>query len=206
MSARRLSLSRVLYFHDIAFLAMLLLSGLAGIGLITVSNEALRQSRELNQIAQEVEGLRGDFYQQVKTLFDYIFIGDPNALIEFEALDGDIEARLDTVVESPLGTAFAGSTAVSRELGELREVYREVRNRVRAILNEPVSDFSAVQLMRIIDNELEQGELMQYQRAMAASQALFDAAQQRLENRGRTLVTGSALLLISLALPMSWAW
>lgn len=199
MSRRRLSLSRILYFHDVAFLAMLLLTGLVGIGLITVSNEALRQSRDLNRIAQDVEGLRGDFYQQVKTLFDYIFIGDPGALIEFEAFDQDIEARLDSLVDEPLGTSLAGTPTVTRELAELRRVYREVRNRVRAILNEPVSDFSAIQMMRIIETELEQGEMMQYQRAMTASQSLFDAAQQRLEARGRALVTGSALLL---ALPL----
>ena len=200
------SLSRTLLIQSSAFLFLILISGATGLGLIVLQYESDSRATELDRVIETIHELRGDLYRQLKELFDYVFIGDPNALAEFEEVGHGIDANLATLV------SLAHDQAIATEVAELNAAYTAVRARARTIMNQTHAGFAPNELLDLFETSLEKGDVLNYERAFQATGAVVEAAQVDLRRRAALyrqlslaglaipLVVGLGLLLASRAL------
>ncbi|MGF1610578.1 MAG: ATP-binding protein [Kiloniellales bacterium] len=200
------SLSRTLLIQSSAFLFLILISGATGLGLLVLQYQSDSRAAELGRVVEAIHELRGDLYRQLKELFDFVFIGDPNALAEFEAFGRDIDQNLAALA------AIAHDQAIAAEVAELNAAYMAVRARARTIMNQTHAGFAPNELLDLFETSLEKGDVLNYERAFAATGAVVEAAQQELRQRAALyrqlslaglavpLVVGLILLLASRAL------
>ncbi len=67
------SLKDILLIHELAFILLVTLAGLAGGIGIHMWDKASHESQRINLLVQEIQQTRGDLYRQMKVLFDAVF-------------------------------------------------------------------------------------------------------------------------------------
>jgi len=184
------SLSRLLLLHSAAFLILITISAAASGGLIYFHQKATDRSVELSRLTQIVHGLRGDLYRQLKELFDYVFVGDPDALNEFEDFGRAIEGKL-----GQLATRNDGEP-VGREVAALQEAYVNLRTRARSLMNQTHANFSADELLQVFEAQLEKGDMLEYEHAFGATEAVMNAALVDLNRETERVRVLSAVALL----------
>ena len=140
------SLSRLLMLNSAAFLCLVFASVTAAGGVLYLQHQVTKQATELNHMMQTIHVLRGDLYRQLKELFDYVFIGDPDALVEFEDFNRQIEENLQRL------EGFRQDEAFAHELETLRQSYESLRGRARAIMSQLDARYSAAELLEVLTN------------------------------------------------------
>ena len=187
------SLSRLLLLHSAAFLILITISAAAAGGLIYLQQQATDRSVELSRLTQIVHGLRGDLYRQLKELYDYVFVGDPDALNEFEEFGRSIEGKLGQLSE------HADGRPVGEEVASLREAYVNLRTRARSLMNQTHANFSAADLLQVFETQLEKGDMLEYERAFGATEAVVNAALADLNRESERV---RVLSMVALLLPV----
>ncbi|MCG8357039.1 MAG: HAMP domain-containing protein [Kiloniellales bacterium] len=199
------SLGRVMLIHSTAFLFLIVVSVATGGSIIYLQQESARQAKALNQMVDGIQVLRGDLYRQLKEVFDYVFVGDPDALVEFEALGEAIAGRLERL----RGASINLSADLGGQVESLDSAYARVLGRARSIMNQTQAGFPPRALLEVFETELEKGQMLQYEQTFQATDSLVRAANLKLERNTRQftvlamaalvvpLIAGVALLAIS---------
>lgn len=184
------SLSRLLLLHSAAFLILITISAAAAGGLIYLQQQATDRTVALSRLTQIVHGLRGDLYRQLKELYDYVFVGDPDALNEFEDFGRSIESKLDLLA------THDDRGPVGQEVAALREAYSNLRTRARSLMNQTHVNFSAADLLQVFETQLEKGDMLEYERAFSATEAVVNAALGDLNRESERVRMLSAIALL----------
>lgn len=88
-------LRQLLLFHDLYFIALIVLAVASGAYGIYLWDKASKQSQRINGVIQEIYLVRGDLYRQTKELFDAFFLQEENALGEYNQYTTSILKHLD---------------------------------------------------------------------------------------------------------------
>ena len=155
------------------------------------SREALR----INALVEETQGMRGALYQQMKEVFDAVFLDDHDAIAQYREHEQEIRSHLGGLER------LADDRAERAAVAQVGGAYREVRAHTDALLSE-WPRYSLAQKRRALDTELEQGSLRSYERAVAGLEALLSQQRSALQARLRLLAWLSPVLL---ALPLAGA-
>jgi len=199
--SRQASLARLMLMHSTAFLFLVVVSVSAAGGIVTLHQETARQSLQLNRLVQVIHVLRGNLYRQFKELYDYVFVGDPDALVEFQRFNAIIEADLALLAEAGQSSEF------QPQIAALQAAYDKVRTGGHVFMNQVQADFTATQLLEVFEHELEQGDMLQYERAYQATETLVDSAQEDLRRqslRFERLAIGLLVLPIGAGALLLW--
>lgn len=197
------SLARFLTVHSSGFLFLIVVSVSTAAGLMALHYDSNRRAEKLQVVVQDIYDVHGDLYRQLKEVFDYVFLGDPEALDEFEILGQGIEAKLTN-----LG-GEGGAPGIADKLSDLSSAYDAVRARARSIMNQTHGGFAPGELLKLFEEDLEEGDMRQYELAFAATEAVVALARADLQRRNAgirdlaiaglavTLLVGLGLLFLS---------
>lgn len=111
----------LLLFHDLYFIALIILAVASGAYGIYLWDKASKQSQRINVVIQEIYLVRGDLYRQMKELFDAFFLQEENALNEYNHFTTSILLHLERLQSIALD---------SEERNALAEIERKYRNLV----------------------------------------------------------------------------
>lgn len=197
MSKQPKSLKKLLLFHELTFLLLVMLAGAAGWTGIHIWQEASAESQRINTLIQEVQQTRGDLYRQMKELFDAIFLEDPLAMEEYASFSRN---AADHFIE--LRTLATGREEL-QAINELQQSYEDFQSSTELIL-ERREKISTSELRKSLDVDMESGVLSRYEAAAAQTETLLSTKQkqlaQQLEQSKQT-----ALMLLSIPVLLAGA-
>lgn len=171
------------------YLVLVALSGVLALGALSLWEQASRESLRVTAMLQDVEGMRGDLYRQMKELFDSTFLDDPNSQAQYQFYSGRIDDGLRRLADRASGESEQAAVR------ELKRTYHSIHARTDAIVSGPVPPEGRV-LQRIFDTDLEAGGLQAYEAAFDQVDRLFLLQQTSLQQRLHHLSAVTPLLLL----------
>lgn len=188
------SLRQLLLTHELIFVLLIVLAGVAGATGIHFWQQASHESLRINRLIQEIQQTRGDLYRQMKELFDAYFLDDPQARQEYDEYTRAVELHFSQLRSMAVGKEE--QDAVLR----LEHSYREFLQETQDILHRH-SVIPSDQLRKALNTDLESGVFSRYEAISAHAEHLLTQKQSELQNRleeaNRLAIT---LLLIPVAL------
>jgi len=188
------SLRQLLLTHELIFVLLIVLAGVAGATGIHFWQQASYESLRINRLIQEIQQTRGDLYRQMKELFDAYFLDDVQARQEYDDYTRSVELHF-----SQLHRMAAGKDEQEAVL-RLEQSYREFLLETQDILHRH-SAIPSDKLRKTLNTDLENGVFTRYEAISAHAERLLTQKQSelqiRLEEANQLAI---ALLLIPLAL------
>lgn len=188
------SLKQLLLTHELIFILLIVLAGVAGGTGIHYWQQASHESLRINRLIQEIQQTRGDLYRQMKELFDAYFLDDTQAREEYDGYTRSVERHFQELRSMAVGAEELDAIA------RLEQSYRDFLRETGDILhrhNEMPSDA----LRKALNTDLESGVFSRYEAISARAERLLTLKQQelqkRLEEANRTAII---LLLIPIGL------
>ena len=88
------SLRTLQTLYGLAFLALVVIAGVVGTTGLVLNERLTSEALRLNRLQQVAEDARGDLYRQTKEIFDYHFLGDPQAVEQYRGYAGRLDQKL----------------------------------------------------------------------------------------------------------------
>ncbi|HSH98144.1 MAG: ATP-binding protein [Methylophilaceae bacterium] len=170
------SLKDILLLHELAFILLVAISGMAGAIGIHMWDKASHESQRINLLVQEIQQTRGDLYRQMKELFDAVFLKDPKAHDEYDAYTTSVKKHFEQLNQLAVGN-------------EEREAIQELKASYLAFVDETSSMFNHQQalstesLQKSLNTDLETGIFYRYEAVSARAEKLLMLKQQELQQR-----------------------
>jgi signal transduction histidine kinase len=170
------SLKHLLLFHDLYFIALIILAVASGGYGIYLWDKASKQSQRINMVIQEIYLVRGDLYRQVKELFDAFFLQEENALNEYNHYTASILEHLQRLQ----------SIAIDEEE---RTALSEIESKYRKLVNEAPTLFYRYQnnpnkqAQKSIYQDIETGIFTHYEEVSKRAEHLLMIKQSEIKNR-----------------------
>lgn len=188
------SLKQLLLTHELIFVLLIVLAGVAGATGIHYWQQASHESLRINRLIQEIQQTRGDLYRQMKELFDAYFLDDAQARHEYDEYTRSVERHF-----GQLRSMAVGAEELDTIL-QLEHSYQEFLRETRDILHRH-SEMPSEQLRKALNTDLETGVFSRYEAISSHAERLLtqkqDELQTRLEDANRTAIT---LLIIPIVL------
>ena len=188
------SLKQLLLTHELIFILLIVLAGVAGAAGIHYWQQASHESLRINRLIQEIQQTRGDLYRQMKELFDAYFLDDTLAREEYNGYTRSVERHFRELRGMAVGTEELDAIA------RLEQSYRDFLRETGDILHRH-SKIPSDQLRKALNTDLESGVFSRYEAISAHAERLLTQKQQELQNRledaNRTAI---ALLIIPIGL------
>lgn len=188
------SLKQLLLTHELIFILLIALAGVAGGTGIHFWQQASHESLRINRLIQEIQQARGDLYRQMKELFDAYFLDDPQARAEYDGYTRSVERHFRQLHDMTVGSEEKDA------INQLQYSYRDFLRETGEILQRH-SEMPSEELRKALNTDLESGVFSRYEAISAYAERLLtikqQELQQRLEESKRTAV---ALLLIPILL------
>lgn len=194
---RTYSLKGLLLAHDLAFLLLIVVTGVAGWAGVILRQEAADESLRLNTLMALVQEARGDVYRQMTEVFDHHFLGEPHAVTEYLFVGQRIQRtflRLDETTYVP---------AERSAIEELKVAYQLVRDRTDEIMSVPSRmPLQTDPLPGSIAADLQMTWLADYEQVFNAADGLLKVTQAAEQVRVSSLSRTTAIVL---AIPIALA-
>jgi signal transduction histidine kinase len=188
------SLKQLLLTHELIFILLIVLAGVAGATGIHYWQQASHESLRINRLIQEIQQTRGDLYRQMKELFDAYFLDDHQARAEYDSYTQSVERHFRELRGTAVGTAELDAIA------QLERSYRDFLRETGDILHRH-SQMPSDALRKALNTDLESGVFSRYEAISAHAEQLLTLKQkelqQRLEDANRTAII---LLIIPIGL------
>lgn len=176
--AQSRSLKHLLLIHELIFVLLVVIAGIAGGYGIYLWREASTESVRIGQLSMEVQQTRGDLYRQMKELFDAQFLADPHARSEYAAYTRRIEEHFRQLETLAQGRDEANAIA------DMRGAYRHFLQETSALLlHTAPSDSRALE--QAFNSNLELNLFRRYETVTDTAEKLFAGKQQRIHARLR---------------------
>ncbi|MDP6518239.1 MAG: HAMP domain-containing protein, partial [Alphaproteobacteria bacterium] len=189
------SLRSLQIVYGMAFMALVVIAGVVGTVGLSLSGHGSREAQRVGTLLQAVEHTRGDLFRQMKEVFDYHFLQDPDAIRQYRDYSARMAEKFGTLAE------VAGSEDESAAIERLIAAYAAVRARTDEIMDRNSGAFSDAERLALFDTELEGNYLSAAEGAFDAAEAVFVLARARLESEiGHLLWVALAVLLVPIAL------
>jgi signal transduction histidine kinase len=170
------SLKHLLLFHDLYFIALIILAVASGGYGIYLWDKASKQSQRINIVIQDIYLVRGDLYRQMKELFDAFLLQEGTALTEYNEYTSTILTRLQQLQTIAIDD-------------EEREALNEIEQKYRKLVNEAPKLFYRYQsnpdrkAQKSIYHDLETGVFTQYEEVSKRAERLLMIKQSEIKNR-----------------------
>jgi signal transduction histidine kinase len=188
------SLKQLLLTHELIFVLLIVLAGVAGAAGIHFWQQASHESLRINRLIQEIQQTRGDLYRQMKELFDAYFLDDPLAREEYDGYTRSVEHHFSELRGMAVGSEELDAVA------RLEQSYRDFLRETGDVLHRH-SEMPSDELRKALNTDLESGIFSRYEAISAHAERLLTQKQQelqkRLEDANRTAIT---LLIIPIGL------
>jgi len=185
-----LSLKSLQLAHGIAFLALVIITGIVGAAALELRREASRETLRLNQLLTTVHETRGDLYRQMKEVFYHHFLADPHAREQYLNFDGRIAASFERL------TDLASGAEEKAAIADLERAYAAVGREVDAIMGRTTAIADEAEAFAVFDEQLEGQQLSGFEEVIDAAEALIVLAREAADARVERLTRFSALLLL----------
>ncbi|MBF4987852.1 HAMP domain-containing sensor histidine kinase [Methylophilus sp. 14] len=175
-SAHDKPLRLLLLFHDLYFIALIVLAVASGAYGIYLWDKASKQSQRINFVIQEIYLVRGDLYRQTKELFDAFFLQEENALYEYNQYTSAILEHLDRLQKIAIDQ-------------EEREALMEIERKYRSLVNEAPALFYRYQnnpdrkAQKSIYQDIETGIFRHYEEVSKRAELLLMIKQGEIKHR-----------------------
>ena len=169
-------LRQLLLFHDLYFIALIVLAVASGAYGIYLWDKASKQSQRINVVIQEIYLVRGDLYRQTKELFDAFFLQEDNALGEYNQYTTSILDHLERLQ----------NIAIDQEE---RDALMDMERKYRNLVNEAPALFYRYQhnpdrkAQKSIYQDLETGIFRHYEEVSKRAEHLLMLKQGEIKNR-----------------------
>jgi len=169
-------LRQLLLFHDLYFIALIVLAVASGGYGIYLWDKASKQSQRINIVIQEIYLVRGDLYRQTKELFDAFFLQEENALYEYNQYTTSILVHLERLQ----------SIAIDQEE---RDALMDIERKYRSLVNEAPALFYRYQnnpdrkAQKSIYQDIETGIFRHYEEVSKRAEYLLLVKQGEIKHR-----------------------
>ena len=191
------SLKGLLLGHNLAFLALIAVTGAMGWVAFELRQQSAEESLRLNNILRLVQETRGDVYRQMTEVFDHHFLADPDAITRYRGTSARIAenfAGLEDLVRLPAEQAAIDS---------LRASYRQVQVRTDGIMTTLSQAFREDNHITVFFTaDLQMAWLDDYERVFAAIDVLMSIAQGA-EQARVDRVSGNVLLVVVIPIALA---
>lgn len=172
------SLNQLLLIHELIFVLLVILAGIAGGYGIYLWRAASDESVRIGQLSMEVQQTRGDLYRQMKELFDAQFLADPQAQTEYDEYTQRIEEHFRQL------EALAQGADESSAIADMRAAYLHFLAETHSLLATGfVPDSKSLE--KAFNSDLELNIFRHYEAVTDAAEKLFTRKQQRIHSRLR---------------------
>lgn len=169
-------LRHLLLFHDLYFIALIILAVASGGYGIYLWDKASKQSQRINFVIQEIYLVRGDLYRQTKELFDAFFLQEENALREYNQYTTSILDHLERLQ----------NIAIDQQE---RDALIEIERKYRSLVNEAPTLFYRYQnnpdrkAQKSIYQDIETGIFRHYEEVSKRAEYLLMVKQGEIKHR-----------------------
>lgn len=175
--------------YGLAFLLLLLISTVGGLVAFQASEQSSLEAQRVGTLLKTVEVTRGDLYRQLKEVFDYHFLLDEDADVEYKELGRRSQENFTSL------QAIAVTNREKVAIQHLIDAYQIVDTRFTEIMSFARGQIPQSERLSLLDTELENEDLSTLEVAFRATEELFLVAQMELESNVRNLVQTSLILL-----------
>jgi len=194
MARKPRSLKDLLLLHELAFILLIALAGVAGGIGIHSWQQASHESQRISHLIQEIQQTRGDLYRQMKELFDTFFLDDSQAHTEYDGYTRAVEQHFREL----RGLAVGGEEA--QAIAQLQQGYHDFLQETGSLLRRH-GQMPSDALRKALNTDLETGVFSRYEAVSARAERLLTLKQrelqQKLEISERNVI---ALMLIPIGL------
>lgn len=166
----------LLLFHDLYFIALIILAVASGAYGIYLWDKASKQSQRINFVIQEIYLVRGDLYRQTKELFDAFFLQEEKALGEYNLYTTSILNHLEQLQ----------SIAIDQQE---RAAILDIELKYRSLVNEAPALFYRYQnnpdrnAQKSIYQDIETGIFRHYEEVSKRAERLLMVKQGEIKHR-----------------------
>lgn len=188
------SLRDLLLFHELIFIALILLAVAGGGYGIYVWDKSAKESQRIHYLSQEIQQTRGDLYRQMKELFDTFFLEDADGKNEYEAYTQSILKHIETLNHLAVGA-------------QEKQAIQDLESKYKSFVNEAPALFYRYQASpgaasrKSLYQDIETGIFSQYEAVSKRAEDLLSLKQIELKKRLNEAKHASiAVLLIPILL------
>jgi signal transduction histidine kinase len=188
------SLKQLLLIHELTFILLIVVAGIAGGAGIHYWQQASHESLRINRLIQEIQQTRGDLYRQMKELFDAYFLDDPQARTEYDGYTRLVELHFQKL----RGMAVGKEELLT--IGQLQQNYADFLRETGDLLQRHGEQPSAA-LRDALNTGLETGVFSRYEAVSSHAERLLTLKQQELQQQlERSMRIAIALLVTPILL------
>ncbi len=181
--------------YGLAFLVLILITGVVGVVSVGLSEHGAQEARRIGMLLRIVQEVRGDLYRQTKEVFDFHFLSDPEAPEQYREYGARLDAHFQELSQ------LADSPGEGEAIDRMVAAYEEVRADTDAIMAGRSDIIAEVGRLELFDTRLEGRRLSAVETRFDAAERLFLIAQENLEMRIQGWVRlALALMLAPIAL------
>lgn len=188
------SLRDLLLFHELVFIALILLAVAGGGYGIYLWDQSAKESQRIHNLVQEIQQTRGDMYRQMKELFDTFFLNDTDAKHEYEAYTQSILKHFSQLNQLTIGTAE-------------KQAIRDLKNNYKSFASEAPALFLRYQTSpneasrKLLYKDMETGIFSRYEAVSKRAEDLLILKQNELKMQlNKAKQTSIVILAISILL------
>lgn len=182
------SLKRLLLIHELTFVLLVAVAGIAGGYGIYLWRAASAESIRIGQLSMEVQQTRGDLYRQMKELFDAQFLADPQAQAEYDAFTLRIAEHFRQL------EAFAEGRDELTAIADMRTAYDHFLMETSGLLTAGTPSDSQ-SLEKTFNSNLELNLFRRYEAVTDTAEQLLARKQQGIHQRLRQTDRFAAVIL-----------
>ncbi len=175
MSSQK-SLKELLLIHELAFVILVTLTGVAGGIGIRLWDKASHESQRINLLVQEIQQARGDLYRQMKEVFDAYFLADDDAEREYQGYTVSMQQHFAKLQKLTVGNAEQIA------IRELHQSYQAFVSETSTVFNRRHS-FTDASIEKALNSDLESNIFQRYEYVSARAEKLLSVKQEELQVR-----------------------
>ena len=166
----------LLLWHELIFIALILLAFASGLYGIHIWDKASNESQRINLLVREINQARGDLYRQMKELFDAFFLEDNEALTEYNAYTQSILKHFNELQSLAVGA-------------QEKQAINELEANYRIFVNEAPGLFYRYQAkpdkntQKSLYKDIETGIFSHYESVSKRAEDLLTLKQNELKTR-----------------------
>lgn len=185
------SLKGLLLAHNLAFLLLIVVTGVMGWVGVGLRQQAAEEALRLNTLMTQVQEARGDVYRQMTEVFNHHFLAAPHAVTEYLGIGQRIARTFLRMDDTARGADERAA------IEELKASYLQVRARTDEIMETPSLAFRQDdQLAVFFTADLQMTWVSDYERVFNAADGLLEIAQTAEQRRVATLSRNTGIVLV----------
>jgi signal transduction histidine kinase len=181
--------------YGLAFLALVVVAGVVGTTGLVLNDRLTSEAARIDRLQRVAEEARGDLYRQTKEVFDYHFLGDPQAGEQYRSYASRIDEKLTEM------RTLATSPDEADAVVQLIAAYDTAREQADAIMARDIGAVADSEKLVIFDTEYEEAGLTSVELSLDRADQVFLAGKRKLASRVSTVTwLAFAALLVSIGL------